>query len=194
MATKMKVITPDNLGKTIALGALDPKKWDVKYDPDHFEFVEGKGFHLKDEVLKPLKDAGISSGALVGSNLELTKADGTKITVAMSDLVPAAKADKFLKAVSYDSANKKLVFKIGNDQTDAEDTVEVSVSDLLPVVVGAGLEGDGTSANPIKLKTPTNGVLKATTDGLAFDTDKLIELVDGTGEVSLGYIIPKASA
>lgn len=26
MATKMKVIIPDNLGKTIMLGALDPKK------------------------------------------------------------------------------------------------------------------------------------------------------------------------
>ena len=194
MATKMKVITPDNLGKTIVLGALDPKKWDVKYDPDHFEFVEGKGFHLKDSVLQPLKDAGIESGTLNGSTLELTKADGNKINIPLANLVPAAKADKFLKGVTYNTDTKKLVFTVGNDLDATTETVEVSVADLLPVTVGNGLEGDGTTANPIRLKTPTNGVLKATTDGLAFDTDKLIELVDGTGDVSLGYILPKASA
>lgn len=194
MATKMKVITPDNLGKTIVLGALDPKKWDVKYDPDHFEFVEGKGFHLKDSVLQPLKDAGIESGTLNGSTLELTKADGNKINIPLANLVPAAKADKFLKGVTYNADTKKLVFTVGNDLDATTETVEVSVADLLPVTVGNGLEGDGTTANPIRLKTPTNGVLKATTDGLAFDTDKLVELVDGTGDVSLGYILPKASA
>ena len=194
MATKMKVIPPDNLGKTIVLVALDPKKWDVKYDPDHFEFVEGKGFHLKDSVLQPLKDAGIESGTLNGSTLELTKADGNKINIPLANLVPAAKADKFLKGVTYNADTKKLVFTVGNDLDATTETVEVSVADLLPVTVGNGLEGDGTTANPIRLKTPTNGVLKATTDGLAFDTDKLVELVDGTGDVSLGYILPKASA
>ena len=67
-----KVIIPENLGKTIVLGALDPKKWDVKYDPDHFTFEEDKGLHLNPSVLQPLKDADVASGALVGSNLELT--------------------------------------------------------------------------------------------------------------------------
>lgn len=192
MATKMKVITPDNLGKTIARGALDSKKWDVKYDPAHFEFVEGKGIHLKDDVLKPLRDAGIEDGNLVGSNLEFTKVDGDKIIIPLANLIPAAKADRFLKGITYDNTNKKLVFTVGNDLDDTTTTAEVSVADLLPVVVGHGLEGDGTTANPIKLKTPANGVFKATAAGLGFDTDKLVELTDGTGEESLGYIIPKA--
>lgn len=191
MTTPIKVIIPENFGATIVKGALAENKWDVKIDPTHFESTT-TGIKLKDSVLAPLKNAGIESGALNGSNLELTKVDGTKITVPLANLVPAAKADKFLKAVSYDNANKKLVFNVGNDQTAEVDTVEVSVADLLPVAVGNGLEGDGTSTNPIKLKTPANGVLKATADGLAFDTSKLVELTDGTGEVSLGYIIPKA--
>ena len=193
MTTQIKVITPSNFGTTIVKGALAENKWDVKIDSTHFESTAA-GIKLKDSVLEPLKNAGIESGALNGSNLELTKADGNKITVPLANLVPAAKADKFLKAVSYDSANKKLVFNVGNDQTTEVDTVEVSVADLLPVSVGNGLEGDGTAANPIKLKIPTgaNSVFKATATGLDFDTSKLIELTDGTGETSLGFIIPKA--
>lgn len=179
MTTRVKVITPDNLGKTIVFGVLDPKKLDVIYDPDHFEFVEGKGIHLKDLVLKPLKDAGIASGDLVGSNLELAKVDGTKIIIPLSNLVPAAKADKFLKGVSYNADTKKLVFSIGNDVDTTTETTEVSVADLLPVVTGNGLQGDGTTANPISIKTPANSGLKVDTNGIAFDKGVLAELVDG---------------
>lgn len=192
MTTKMKVITPDNLGKTIVQGALDPKKWDVKYDPDHFEFVDGKGIHLKDSVLQPLKDADVSSGALVGSNLELTKNDGSKINVPLAGLIPAAKADHFLKAVEYKAAEKKIKFTVGNDLNAEESSYEIDVADLLPVVAGNGLQGNGTSASPLSIKTPANSGLKVDANGIAFDKDKLVELVDGTGEVSLGYIIPKA--
>lgn len=192
MATKMKVITPDNLGKSIVLGALDPKKWDVKYDPDHFTFEEGKGLHLKPSVLQPLKDADVASGALVGSNLELVKNDGSKIVIPVGNLVPAAKADKFLKSVTYNQDTKKLVFTVGDDSNTANESIEVSVADLLPVVTGNGLQGDGTTANPVSIKTPANSGLKVDANGIAFDKDALVELVDGNGDVSLGYIIPKA--
>jgi hypothetical protein len=192
MSTKINVITPSNLGKTIELGALDSKKWDVKYDPDHFEFVEGKGLHLKSSVLQPLKDADVASGALVGSNLELTKNDGTKINVPMAGLIPAAKADHFLKAVEYKAAEKKIKFTVGNDLNAEESSYEIDVADLLPVVAGNGLQGNGTTASPLSIKTPANSGLKVDVNGIAFDKDALTELVDGTGEVSLGYIIPKA--
>lgn len=192
MATKMKVITPDNLGKTIVQGALDPKKWDVKYDPDHFEFVDGKGIHLKDSVLQPLKDADVASGALVGSNLELTKNDGSKINVPLAGLIPAAKADHFLKAVEYKATEKKIKFTVGNDLNAEESSYEIDVADLLPVVAGNGLQGNGTTASPLSIKTPANSGLKVDANGIAFDKDNLVELVDGTGDVSLGYIIPKA--
>ena len=192
MTTKMKVITPDNLGKTIVLGALDSKKWDVKYDPDHFEFVDGKGIQLKDSVLQPLKDADVASGALVGSNLELTKNDGTKINVPMAGLIPAAKADHFLKAVEYKATEKKIKLTVGNDLNAEESSYEIDVADLLPVVAGNGLQGNGTTASPLSIKTPANSGLKVDANGIAFDKDNLVELVDGTGDVSLGYIIPKA--
>lgn len=192
MTTKMKVITPDNLGKTIVQGALDQKKWDVKYDPDHFEFVDGKGIHLKDSVLQPLKDADVASGALVGSNLELTKNDGSKINVPLAGLIPAAKADHFLKAVEYKAAEKKIKFTVGNDLNAEESSYEIDVADLLPVVAGNGLQGNGTSTSPLSIKTPANSGLKVDANGIAFDKDNLVELVDGTGDVSLGYIIPKA--
>lgn len=192
MATQIKVMTPDNFGKTVVKGAVETNKWDIKYDPDHFEFVEGKGIHLKDSVLQPLKNADIDSGALNGSTLELSKGDGSKVSIPLVNLVPAAKADKFLKGVSYNADTKKLVFTVGNDLDATTETVEVSVADLLPIVTGNGLEGDGTTANPVKIKTPTNSGLKVDATGITFDKDVLIELTDGTGDVSLGYIIPKA--
>ena len=191
MVTKVNVITPSNLGKTIVRGALDANKWDVKYDVEHFEFVEGKGLHLKDSVLEPLKNADVASGALVGSNLELSKVDGSKVTVPLAGLIPAAKADHFLKAVEFKAAEKKLVFTVGNDLDAETNKFEVEVADLIPVTVGAGLEGDGTAANPVKIKVAEGGVLKSDATGLSVDTSKLVELVDGTGDVSLGYILPK---
>lgn len=192
MTTKINVITPSNLGKTIERGALDANKWDVKFDAEHFEFVEGKGLHLKDSVLQPLKDADVASGALVGSNLELIKNDGTKINVPMAGLIPAAKADHFLKAVEYKIAEKKIKFTVGNDLNAEENSYEIDVADLLPVVAGNGLQGNGTSDSPLSIKTPANSGLKVDANGIAFDKDVLVELVDGTGDVSLGYIIPKA--
>lgn len=192
MTTKINVITPSNLGKTIERGALDANKWDVKFDAEHFEFVEGKGLHLKDSVLQPLKDADVASGALIGSNLELIKNDGTKINVPMAGLIPAAKADHFLKAVEYKAAEKKIKFTVGNDLNAEENSYEIDVADLLPVVAGNGLQGNGTSDSPLSIKTPANSGVKVDTDGIAFDKDALTELVDGTGDVSLGYIIPKA--
>ena len=192
MTTKINVITPSNLGKTIERGALDANKWDVKFDAEHFEFVEGKGLHLKDSVLQPLKDADVASGALVGSNLELIKNDGTKINVSMAGLIPAAKADHFLKAVEYKAAEKKIKFTVGNDLNAEESSYEIDVADLLPVVAGNGLQGNGTTDSPLSIKTPANSGLKVDATGIAFDKNALIELVDGTGDVSLGYIIPKA--
>lgn len=177
---KINVITPNNLGKTVQRGALDPKKWDVKFDPTHFEFVEGKGLHLKDSVLKPLKDADIVSGSIIGSNLELNKVDGNKVLIPVGNLVPAVKADKFLKGVTYNEVSKKLVFTVGNDTDNTTQTYEVSVADLLPIVVGNGLEGNGTTTNPAKVKISANGGLKVDATGISIDKNQLSNYVDGS--------------
>lgn len=191
--TKFKVITPDNLGKTITQDSTEANKFNVKYDPDHFEWKDNKGIHLKDSVLQPLKDADIKEISLNSSNLELTKNNNTKLKVSLANLVPASKADKFLKDVTYNSSQKKLVFTVGNEVNSETTLLEVAIADLMPVSVSNGLEGKGTTADPIKIKLPTNNsLLKVENTGLSIDKTKLVELTDATGNTSLGYLIPKS--
>lgn len=163
----------DKFGHTIELGAIDPDKWDVKFDQAHFEAIPGIGLHLKDSVLQPLKDADIMSGVLAGSNLELVKVDGSRVTIPLSSLVPAAKADHFLRAVTYDPIAKKLKFTVGNDLDPTENSYEVEISDLTPVVSARGLQGNGTVWSPLVVKTPPNSGLRVDGTGVAV-------LVDGT--------------
>lgn len=187
----IKVITPSNLGKTIQLGALESNKWDVKLKPTHLENTE-LGIGLVDSLISDLK-AGIKNAELVGTELKLTKQDDSELKVDLASLIPAAKADHFLKSVTYESATKELVFTVGAEGTEEGQTVSrVNVSDLVPVTVGNGLEGNGTAESPLKVKLAT-GPLKTSEEGLGFNLEALAELVDGTGEVSLGYIMPKAA-
>lgn len=187
----IKVITPSNLGKTIELGALEANKWDVKLHAAHLE-NKPTGIGLTDSIINELKGAGLKNAELVGSELKLTKGDDTEVKVDLAPLIPAAKADHFLKSVTYEAASKELVFTVGAADTEEGQTVSrIDISDLTPVTVGNGLEGNGTAASPVKVKVGTGSPLKATTDGLVLDTDNLVELTDGTGEVSLGYLIKK---
>ena len=188
----IKVITPSNLGKTIQLGALESNKWDVKLKPTHLENTE-LGIGLVDSLISDLKAAGLKNAELVGTELKLTKQDDSELKVDLASLIPAAKADHFLKSVTYESATKELVFTVGAEGTEEGQTVSrVNVSDLVPVTVGNGLEGNGTAESPLKVKLAT-GPLKTSEEGLGFNVESLAELVDGTGEVSLGYIMPKAA-
>lgn len=188
----IKVITPSNLGKTIELGALESNKWDVKLHAAHLE-NKPTGIGLTDAIINELKGAGLKNAELVGTELKLTKGDDTEVKVDLASLIPAAKADHFLKAVSFEATTNELVFTVGAKDTEEGQTVSrVNVGDLVPVTVGNGLEGNGTAANPVKIKVGAGSPLKATTDGLVLDTDNLVELTDGTGEVSLGYLIKKA--
>lgn len=184
------VIIPDNLGSTINLGAVEPYKWDVKFDSGQFELT-ADGLHLKDDVLADLANADIVSGVLNRSNLELNKKDGSKIVIPLASLIPAAKADHFLKRINYDTTAKTLNFHVGNDIDSVENSFSVNISDLVPVVAGNGITGDGTSTNPLQVNIKAGTGLKATSDGIALDTDRLIKLTNGTGEVTLGYIFPE---
>lgn len=188
----IKVITPSNLGKTIQLGALEANKWDVKLHAAHLE-NKPTGIGLTDAIINELKGAGLKNAELVGTELKLTKGDDTEVKVDLASLIPAAKADHFLKAVTYEATTKELVFTVGAADTEEGQTVSrVNISDLVPVTVGNGLEGNGTAASPVKVKVGTGSPLKSTANGLVLDTDNLVELTDGTGEVSLGYLIKKA--
>lgn len=94
---------------------------------------------------------GLKNAQLSGSTLLLTTSDNQSFTVPLAGLVPAAKADKFLKNVAYNSNTQKFIFTIGNDLNATTETIEVSASDLLPVTVGTGLTGNGTAATPLAL-------------------------------------------
>lgn len=157
------------------------------------ELIESAVSALRDKIsgLDDLKAADIVDGELVGSDLELTKVDGSKITIPLADLIPAAKADRFLQSVTYDSATKKLKFTVANDLDQNTTQLEVSVSDLLPVVAGVGLEGDGTASNPVKIKIKNGEPLSVSNDGLAFNrsSSAMAKLVDASGKVQLGYVL-----
>lgn len=117
-------------------------------------------------VTLPDDKEGVTAGRLRGSNLELLGKDNTVLsTVALGSLVPAAKADRFLKNVTYNSAGKKFVFTVGeNGNTTNDTTIDVPAADLTKSTVGRGLSGDGSAANPLTLKIDQN-TLKFNQDG-----------------------------
>lgn len=201
MAVTIKsVVAPSNMGKTLVLGAIEADKYDVKLETTQFTVAEDGTVKLHDDVVADLSKY-IASGAVNGSNLELTREDGSKVTIDVSTLVPMVKADRFLKEVTYNAADKKLVFTVasfdGTEESDTPTVLEVAVGDLLPVVAGDGLEGDGTTANPLKIKTSTDNANPIVVDenGVTLDQTKLkafaketrdVELQDVAGNV-LGY-------
>lgn len=97
------------------------------------------------EVPVAYKDAKLN-----GSTLRFTDTAGATHDVNLASLIPASKADRFLSNVQYDNKAKKLTFTT-SATGEADTTFEVNVSDLLPVVAGSGLQGDGTAASPLRV-------------------------------------------
>lgn len=160
---------------------------------DHFIFDNGV---KKIKVNFPV-DTGIQSAELQGTTLNLTLQNGESKQVPLADLVPAAKADKVLKRVTYDSGSKELVFTIGNGLDGDTDELRVNVADFLPVTVRAdsGLEGTGIAGGELGIKVNPNGLLKVDAEGIAIDKDAFkadfrpiatIHLQDAFGE-EIGY-------
>lgn len=198
MATVKTVITPVNIGKTIKLGAIEQNKFDVQLKATDFTVETDGSVKLADAVRADLNKY-LKSGAVNGGDLVLTLNDDSTVTVDVSSLVPQVKKDRFLKSVSYNETDKKLVFTVGSTEEGAskDTTLEVAVSDLLPVVAGNGLDGNGTTASPLKVKTSADAVNPIVVDenGVTLDQTKLkafaketrdVELQDVAGNV-LGY-------
>lgn len=110
------------------------------------------GSFVFDDSTKKIKVKGVSGVALAGTTLRLTLADGTTKEANLAGLIPAQKADHFLKKVEKVGSN--LRFTVGaQGTTDGETTVEIPVADLVPVSSdNVTLEGNGTAANPLKIK------------------------------------------
>lgn len=135
--------------------------------------------------------AEIVSGELQGSNVVFTKSDSTKFSVDVGHIVEKVKADRFLKEVTYNSRTKKLKFKTDNDAGTAPAEFEVLIADLMPVKVGNGLSGNGSETDKLTVVADPTSILQVTAEGIGvnLNSDNLIKLTDGTGKVTLGYII-----
>nr|QTZ82763.1 MAG: hypothetical protein [Enquatrovirus sp.] len=150
-----------------------------------FTFDEGQSKINVD--LSSVAAGDIKSANLDGSILKLVKGDNSKVTVDLMSLIPAAKKDQFLKSITLDQESKQFKLVVGNN-TDAETTeLTVSVSDLLPVTAGNGLEGNGTEESPLKIKTPTDVTNPIVVDGsgISLDEAKLKAFVKETRDVEL---------
>lgn len=159
------------------------------FDETQFDVSNTSG-HNKVKIKFP-KNTGVQSGELEGTSLKLTLQDGSEVQVDLSSLIPANKADIFLKSVEVQGTN--LVFKTGvQGNTNSDQTIQVAISDLLETKVGDGIEGKGTTASPVKIKlnTQANGLV-VNGDGLQIDKAQLkpiatVQLQDAFGE-EIGY-------
>lgn len=158
----------------------------------HLDIVDS---FLVDESAKKIKTKkGVTDVTLTGPNLIVTLQDGTSYTTPLSSLIPAAKADIFLKSVARNGEN--LVFTTGAaGVTNADQTITVAIGDLLKTKAGDGLQGEGTTASPmsIKIDSTSSPALTAGANGLKLDANALkpiatVELVDLFGE-RIGYAL-----
>lgn len=189
MATDFRVVTPDDMGASIRLGAKEPNKYDVD---------------LSQLDLPP----SVTGLTLQGTVLSVQTSDGDK-TVDLAPMLPKIAADAFLKNVQRQG--NQIVFTVGiKDDTSQDTTFSIDIADLAPVqadgitIVGNGANGD-TLRVQLSQDTPTHGnnLLKQAGGGLyVSETDitnliatnaapkepRDIRLVNASGQTVIGYI------
>lgn len=187
MATDFRVVTPDDMGNTIRLGAKEPNKYDV-------------------DVSQLNLPAGVTGVTLQGTVLSVQTPDGDK-TVDLAPMLPQIAADVFLKDVQRQG--NQIVFTVGIKADASQDTTfNIDIADLAPVQTdGVTIVGDGTNADilRVQLAQPIDGenLLKLAGDGLYVSekdiTDLIvanaapkeprdIRLVNASGQTVIGYI------
>lgn len=189
MATDFRVVTPDDMGNTIRLGAKEPNKYDV-------------------DVSQLDLPASVTGLTLQGTVLSVQTSDGGK-TVDLAPMLPQIAADAFLKNVQRQG--NQIVFTVGiKDDTSQDTTFSIDIADLAPVqtdgitIVGNGANGDNLRVQ-LSQDTPTHGnnLLKQAGGGLyVSETDitnlitanaapkepRDIRLVNASGQTVIGYI------
>lgn len=189
MATDFRVVTPDDMGASIRLGAKEPNKYDVDLS----------------QLDLPASVTGLT---LQGTVLSVQTSDGDK-TVDLAPMLPKIAADAFLKNVQRQG--NQIVFTVGiKDDTSQDNTFSIDIADLAPVqtdgitIVGNGANGDNLRVQ-LSQDTPTHGnnLLKQAGGGLyVSETDitnliaanaapketRDIRLVNASGQTVIGYI------
>lgn len=189
MATDFRVVTPDDMGASIRLGAKEPNKYDVDLS----------------QLDLPASVTGLT---LQGTVLSVQTSDGDK-TIDLAPMLPQIAADAFLKNVQRQG--DQIVFTVGIKADTSQDTTfNIDIADLAPVqtdgitIVGNGANGD-TLRVQLSQDTPTHGnnLLKQAGGGLyVSETDitdlitsnaapaepRDIRLTNATGQTVVGYI------
>lgn len=189
MATDFRVVTPDDMGASIRLGAKEPNKYDVDLS----------------QLGLPASVTGLT---LQGTVLSVQTSDGDK-SVDLAPMLPQIAADAFLKNVQRQG--NQIVFTVGiKDDTSQDNTFSIDIADLAPVqtdgitIVGNGANGDNLRVQ-LSQDTPTHGnnLLKQAGGGLyVSETDitnliaanatptepRDIRLVNASGQTVIGYI------
>ena len=189
MATDFRVVTPDDMGASIRLGAKEPNKYDVDLS----------------QLDLPASVTGLT---LQGTVLSVQTSDGDK-SVDLAPMLPQIAADAFLKNVQRQG--NQIVFTVGiKDDTSQDTTFSIDIADLAPVqadgitIVGNGANGDNLRVQ-LSQDTPTHGnnLLKQAGGGLyVSETDitnliaanatpkepRDIRLVNASGQTVIGYI------
>lgn len=188
MATDFRVVTPDDMGNTIRLGAKEPNKYDV-------------------DVSQLNLPASVTGVTLQGTVLSVQTPDGDK-TVDLAPMLPQIAADVFLKDVQRQG--NQIVFTVGIKADASQDTTfNIDIADLAPVQTdGVTIVGDGTNADILRVQLAQliggeNNLLKLAGDGLyVSETDitdlivanaapkelRDIRLVNASGQTVIGYI------
>jgi hypothetical protein len=137
----LNVVLTQNLGAEFDLGVLEAGKIHVKLgsgltrDPATGEIAFDAGVLPFD-----VNVAGLSWNPAT-NELTLSESDGTTHVVSLATLA----ADKFLAGSSYDPATHELTLTM----TDGSSYV-IALADLAPVAATGGIQGDGTSGNPLR--------------------------------------------
>lgn len=188
MATDFRVVTPDDMGNTIRLGAKEPNKYDV-------------------DVSQLNLPASVTGVTLQGTVLSVQTPDGDK-TVDLAPMLPQIAADVFLKDVQRQG--NQIVFTVGIKADASQDTTfNIDIADLAPVQTdGVTIVGDGTNADILRVQLAQliggeNNLLKLAGNGLyVSETDitdliianaapkesRDIRLVNASGQTVIGYI------
>ncbi|CAE6958755.1 hypothetical protein [Paraburkholderia domus] len=116
---------------------------------------------MQDAIAKLSSSLVDCNGNPIASGSHIATCD--QVDAEITAAVGSIPADKFLQDVQYDPNTHTITFKVA----DGGDTFTVNLSDLLPIVVGQGLTGNGTAGTPAAVKVANGGGLSVSSQGVA---------------------------
>lgn len=156
--TDVTIITLEDIGTSLSTTG-DKLNIALSAEQDNLLVLREDGLYLADLGLGSMAEQNVED-YLTKTEIETDYALKTEIPTKVSDLANDAgyvtqatlPADKFLANARLEEVEgvPTLILTLNDDQENPTE-VSVSLQDLVPVSVGEGISGTGTTANPIKL-------------------------------------------